>query len=68
MNLSDIIAFLAPFQALLKPELLQIEAAAALELKQLIQSNVSSPDLQALLVAINAALDEFAKIEIGKLG
>lgn len=67
MNLSEVLAFLAPFEALLKPELLNLEAAGQAELKALIASKVSSPDLQALLQALDGALDGFAQLEINKL-
>lgn len=67
MNLQSILAFLAPFSPLLKPELLQLEAQGQAQLKALIASKVSSPDLQALLVALDGALDAFAQLEIGKL-
>lgn len=68
MNLASILAFLAPFEVLLKPELLALEAKGQAELKALIASKVSSPDLQALFVALDGALDAFAQLEIGKLG
>lgn len=67
MNLSTILAFLAPFEGLLKPEVLKLEASAQLELKSLISSKVSSPDLQLLLQALDTALDSFAQTEIAKL-
>jgi hypothetical protein len=67
MNLSAVLAFLAPFEGLLKPELLKLEAQGQAELKALIVSKVSSPDLQALLVALDGALDSFAQGEINKL-
>lgn len=66
MNLTSILAFLAPFEPLLKPELLKVEAAAIAELNALIPK-VSSPDLQALLKAFAGAVDSFAQLEIGKL-
>ena len=66
MNLQSVLAFLQPFIPLLKPEILQLEQAGADELKKLIDG-VSSPDLKALLMALSSGLDEFAKIEIGKL-
>lgn len=68
MNLTTILAYLAPFEALLKPELLSLEDQGQQELKKLIASNISSPDLQALLMALDGALDAFAKLEINKLG
>lgn len=67
MNLSSVLAFLAPFEGLLKPEILKLESSAQVELKALIASKVSSPDLQALLMALDGALDSFAQVEIGKL-
>lgn len=67
MNLSSVLSFLAPFEGLLKPEVLKIEAQGQLELKTLIASKVSSPDLQALLMALDGALDSFAQLEINKL-
>jgi hypothetical protein len=67
MNLASILAFLAPFAGLLKPEVLQMEASAQAELKALIASKVSSPDLQELLQALDVALDGFAKLEINKI-
>lgn len=66
MNLASILAFLAPFEGLLKPELLKVEAAAKVELDSMIAS-VSSPDLKLLLVALDAALDSFSQQEIAKL-
>ncbi len=66
MNLASILAFLAPFEVLLKPGLLQLEDAGAAELKQII-AGVSSPDLKALFMALEGALEEFTKLEIEKL-
>ncbi len=67
MTLAQILAFLAPLEALLKPELLKLEEGGKAELDALI-ANVSSPDLKALLLALSGALDAFAKLEIEKLG
>lgn len=66
MNLADILKFLVPFEALLKPGLLQLEGGGNDELKKLIEG-VQSPDLKEFLQALDAALDSFAKNEIGKL-
>lgn len=66
MNLATILAFLAPFEPLLKPEVLKLEAAAAAELDTII-ANVSSPDLKAFLQAMASGLGSFAQTEIGKL-
>ena len=67
MTLESILAFLAPFVPLIKPEILQLESQAQAELKALIASKVSSPDLQELLQALDTALDSFAQLEINKL-
>lgn len=66
MNFASILAFLAPFEGLLKPELLKLEASGKAELDALVLS-VSSPDLKLLLQALSAALDSFAQQEISKL-
>lgn len=66
MDLSKIIAFLQPFLPLLKAELMQIESNGQAELKAVI-ANIQSPDLKALLVGLDGALDAFAQLEIGKL-
>lgn len=68
MNLAQILAAIAPFASLLKPGLLSLEAQGQAELKSLIESNVTSPDLKALLEALSGALDAFAQLEINKLG
>ncbi len=67
MTLTQVFAFLAPFEVLLKPELLQLEGQGQAELKEMI-TKCSSPDLQALLMALDGALDSFAQLEINKLG
>ena len=66
MNLTAVLAFLAPFEALLEPELLQVEANGVAELNTII-AGVSSPDLKLLLQALSGALDAFSKAEIAKL-
>ena len=66
MNLQQLLAFLAPFAELLKPEVLNLEAQGKTELDGII-AKVSSPDLKALLVALDGAIDQFAKLEINKL-
>lgn len=66
MNLTTILQYLAPFEALLVPELLKLEGSGMTELNTLIGS-VTSPDLKALLTALSGAMDAFAKIEIQKL-
>jgi len=66
MNLETILAFLAPFAPLLKSELLSLDEKAVSELNSLI-ANVSSPDLKALLQALELGLNSFAQLEIGKL-
>jgi hypothetical protein len=66
MNLQQILAFLAPFEPLLKSELLNLEGQGLSELNDII-SKVSSPDLQALLQALASAIDSFSKLEINKL-
>lgn len=67
MKIQEILKFLEPFEPLIKSGIIQLESGAHDELKKLIQSNVSSPDLQALLIALEAAVDAFVKIEINKL-
>lgn len=67
MTIAQIMAFLAPFEALLKPELMNLEAQAMVELQSLIDSQVQNADLKLLLVALKGALDEFAKAEIAKI-
>ena len=66
MDLKEILAFLAPLAPLLKSELLSLEGKGQDELKQLI-GQVSSPDLKALLMALDQALDSFAQLEINNL-
>jgi hypothetical protein len=66
MTLTQILAYLQPFEALLAPEALNLEAQAIAELNTLI-GGVSSPDLKALLTALSGAIDAFAKVEINKL-
>lgn len=67
MNLSTILTFLAPFEGLIKSELLNVEPSVIAELNTLIASKVSSPDLQELLQAFATAIDSFSKLEINKL-
>ena len=68
MNLASVIALLAPFASIVEPILLNLEQNQVQpELKKLIDG-VSSPDLKALLTALDQALDGFAQIEIKKLG
>lgn len=66
MNLAQILAFLAPFEPLLKSELLSLEVSGSAELQKII-ANVSSPDLKELLQALAGGVDAFAKLELGKL-
>lgn len=66
MTLTQILAYLQPFEALLVPEALKLEASGIAELNTLIAS-VTSPDLKALLTALSGAVDAFAKVEIQKL-
>jgi hypothetical protein len=66
LTMSQVLAFLQPFESMLKPELLSLETEGKKELDTIIQ-NVSSPDLKALLSALDGALDQFAQIEINKL-
>jgi hypothetical protein len=66
MNLTTVLAFLAPFESLLKPELLKLEAQGKTELDTLI-STVSSPDLKLLLQVLSTAIDSFAQAEVEKL-
>lgn len=66
MNLASILAFLAPFEPLLKPELLKLEGTAMTELDTII-ANVSSPDLKLLFQSLKAGIDSFAQAELAKL-
>lgn len=66
MTLAQVLAFLQPFEALLKPELLNLETQGQAELKTLI-GNISSPDLKLLLTVLDGAVDTFAQAEINKL-
>lgn len=66
MNLAQILAFLAPFEPLLKSELLNLEGEGMTELNTII-SNVSSPDLKELLQALASGIDSFSKLELNKL-
>lgn len=66
MSFEQIIAFLAPFEALLKPELLALEATGMAELRTMIEG-ASSPDLKLALTLLANAADAFAKAEIAKL-
>lgn len=66
MTLAQILALLSPLASLLKPGLLTLEAEGKAELDGIIAS-VSSPDLKALLMALDGAMDAFAQLEINKL-
>lgn len=66
-SMDDVMKFLAPFAAILKPELLSLEAQGKAELDKIIEG-VSSPDLKLLLQSLAGALDGFAKVEIDKIG
>lgn len=66
MNLAQILAFLAPFEPLLKSELLNLEGEGMTELNSIIAS-VSSPDLKELLQALAGGIDSFSKLELNKL-
>lgn len=66
MNLAQILAFLAPFEPLLKPELMKLESTAVAELNTVIAS-ISSPDLKSLLQALASGIDQFSQLEISKL-
>lgn len=66
MNLAQVLAFLMPFEPILKAELVSLEGQGKAELDSLVAS-VSSPDLKALLSALAAAVDGFAKVEIANL-
>lgn len=67
MTLQQILAFLTPFEPLLKTELMQLEGQGLVELQAIIDKT-SSPDLKLLLQCLASAIDTFAKAEIGKLG
>jgi hypothetical protein len=66
MNLASIIALLTPFEPLIKQGLVSLDAAASAELSSVI-NNISSPDLKALLQALESGLNSFAQLEISKL-
>lgn len=67
MNLASLLALLAPFVGIVEPILLNLEQNQVQpELKKLIDG-VSSPDLKALLLALDQALDGFIQLEIKKL-
>lgn len=67
MSIQDVLKFLAPFEALIKPELLSLEAQGFDSLRKLIDAKVASPDLHDALVLFEQALEAFAKLEINKL-
>ena len=67
MTLTQILGFLAPFEPILKREMLTLEASGKAELDKLV-ADVSSPDLKLLLGALAGAIDAFAQAEINKLG
>lgn len=67
MDLKTIMGYLAPFEPLLKAEILKLEAQGKNELDAII-ANVASPDLKLLLQTLVVALDSFAQQEIAKLG
>lgn len=67
MSLQDVLKFLAPFEALIKPELLSLEAQGYDSVHKIVDAKVASPDLHAALELLVAALDAFAKLEINKL-
>lgn len=60
--------FLVPIEALAKPVLLNAESTVQADLKALIESKVSSPDLQEFLLGLDGFLDSFVQLEINKLG
>ncbi len=67
MTFAQIMSYLAGVAPVLEPILLNLDANTVQpELQKLIAS-VSSPDLKALLQALDGALDAFAKLEIQKL-
>lgn len=68
MDFKSILALLSPFVAMIEPILLNLEQNQVQpELKKLIDG-ISSPDLKALLMALDKGLDEFIQLEIKKLG
>lgn len=67
MSIQSILAFLAPFEGLLKPEAMKLEAQGKAELDALI-AGVASPELKMLLQAVSGGLDAIAQYEIAKLG
>lgn len=66
MNLSQVLAFLAPLEPLFKAEALKLEVDGKAELLALVDK-VSSPDLKLLLSALVGAVDLFAQQELAKL-
>lgn len=67
MSIQDLLKFLGPLEALLKPELLQLEAQGFDSVHKVVDAKVASPDLHAALELLVAAFDAFAKLEINKL-
>lgn len=66
MTLEQVLDFLKPFSAVLKPELMSLEAQGLAELNSIV-AGVSSPDLKLLLQCLAEAIDKFAQAEISKL-
>lgn len=68
MTLAQVLAFLGPLGPVIEPILMNLEQNTLQpEIKLLISNNVTSPDLKALLMALDAALDAFAQVEIQKV-
>ena len=67
MSLTQILAFFSGLAPLLEPILMNLEQNTIQpQLKALIAKE-TSPDLKALLTALDSALDAFAQVEITKL-
>lgn len=66
MSLAQIIAFLSPFESLIKSGGLALSAEGSAELSKLIGS-ISSPDLKLLAQSLESGLAAFVQAEINKL-
>lgn len=67
MSLAQILSFLSGLAPVLEPILLNLENNTVQPELQKLIAGVSSPDLKALLVALDGALSSFVAAEIQKL-
>ncbi len=68
MNFAGLLALLSNIGPVLEPLLLNLEQNQVQPALQALIAKETSPDLKALLSALDAAIDAFAQLEIKKLG